>query len=40
MILLILIIPVIGTMIYFLVNGAAGSSAPRDGVDNVTGGRY
>jgi hypothetical protein len=40
-ILLVLIIPVVGTIIYFLVNGAAGPSAPRDGdLDHVTGRRY
>ena len=38
-ILVILILPVVGTIIYFLVNGAAGPGAPRD-MDNVTGRRY
>ena len=37
--LLVLILPVVGTVIYFMVNGAAGSSAPRDGMD-VTGRHY
>lgn len=37
--LLVLILPVVGTIIYFMVNGAAGSSAPRDGMD-VTGRHY
>jgi hypothetical protein len=40
-ILLVLIIPVIGTIIYFLVNGAPGAGAPRDAdLDHVTGRRY
>ena len=38
-ILIVLIIPVIGTFIYFLVNGAAGG--PRDAdVDHATGRRF
>ena len=37
-ILLVLIIPVVGTIIYFMVNGAAG---PRNAdLDRVTGRRY
>ena len=39
-ILVVLILPVVGTIIYFLVNGASGQSAPRDGVDHVGGRRY
>ena len=40
-ILLVLIIPVIGTIIYFLVNGAPGGGAPRDAdLDHATGRRY
>ena len=38
-ILLVLILPVLGTIIYFLVNGAGGSGAPRD-LDHVTGRRF
>ena len=40
-ILLVLIIPVIGTIIYFLVNGAEGSRAVRDAdPDQLSGPRY
>jgi hypothetical protein len=40
-VLVILILPVVGSITYFLVNGAAGSGAPRDAdVDHVTGRRY
>ena len=40
-ILLILILPILGTIIYFLVNGAGGPVAPRDAdLDHVTGRRY
>jgi hypothetical protein len=38
-ILLVIILPVLGSIVYFLVNGAAGPSAPRD-LDHVTGRRY
>jgi type VI protein secretion system component VasK len=37
-ILLVLIIPVVGTVIYFLVNGAPGGARPVD-VDHTTGRR-
>jgi hypothetical protein len=40
-ILLVIILPVIGSLTYFLVNGAPGGSAPRDtDLDHVTGRRY
>ncbi len=40
-ILIVLILPVVGTVIYFLVNGAPGAGAPRDtDLDHVTGRRY
>jgi hypothetical protein len=40
-ILLIIILPILGTIIYFLVNGAGGPVAPRDAdMDHVTGRRY
>lgn len=35
----VLIFPVVGSVIYFLVNGAGGPAAPRD-LDHVTGRRY
>jgi hypothetical protein len=38
-ILLVLILPVVGTVVYFVVNGAGGPAAPRD-LDHVTGRRY
>lgn len=38
-ILLVLIIPVIGSLIYFMVNGAPGTSRDVD-VDHVTGRRF
>jgi hypothetical protein len=38
-ILAVLIFPVLGSLAYFLVNGAAGPVAPRD-IDHVTGRRY
>jgi hypothetical protein len=40
-VLLVLILPVLGSITYFLVNGAAGPSAPRDAdLDHVTGRRF
>jgi type VI protein secretion system component VasK len=40
-VLLVLILPVLGSITYFLVNGAAGGGAPRDtDLDHVTGRRY
>ncbi len=40
-ILLILILPILGTIIYFLVNGAGGGGAPRTAeIDRMTGERY
>lgn len=40
-ILIVLIFPVLGSIIYFLVNGAGGPAAPRDAdLDHVTGRRY
>ncbi len=38
-VLLILILPALGSIIYFLVNGAPSSGAPRD-LDHATGRRY
>ena len=38
-VLLVLILPVVGSIAYFLVNGAASPGAPRD-LDHVTGRRY
>jgi hypothetical protein len=35
----VLIFPVVGSIIYFLVNGAGGPAAPRD-LDHVTGRRF
>jgi hypothetical protein len=35
----VIIFPVLGTIAYFLVNGAGGPVAPRD-VDHVTGRRF
>jgi hypothetical protein len=40
-ILIVLIFPILGSIIYFLVNGAGGPVAPRDAdLDHVTGRRY
>jgi hypothetical protein len=40
-ILLIIILPILGTIIYFLVNGAGGPVAPRSAeMDRMTGERY
>jgi hypothetical protein len=40
-ILIVLIFPILGTIVYFLVNGAGGPVAPRDAdLDHVTGRRY
>jgi hypothetical protein len=40
-ILLVIILPVIGSITYFLVNGAPSAGAPRDvDMDHVTGRRY
>ena len=40
-ILLVLIIPLIGTIVYFLVNGTEGSKAVRDAdLDQLSGPRY
>jgi hypothetical protein len=40
-VLLVLILPVIGSITYFVVNGAGGPAAPRDAdLDHVTGRRY
>jgi hypothetical protein len=40
-ILIVLIFPIVGTIIYFLVNGVGGPAAPRDAdLDHVTGRRY
>lgn len=40
-ILLIIILPILGTIIYFLVNGAGGPAAPRTAeMDRMTGERY
>ena len=40
-ILLIIIIPIVGTIVYFLVNGVGGGGAPRDAeIDRMTGERY
>jgi hypothetical protein len=40
-ILIVLIFPIVGTIIYFLVNGVGGPVAPRDAdLDHVTGRRY
>jgi uncharacterized membrane protein YoaK (UPF0700 family) len=40
-VLVIIILPVLGSLTYFLVNGAPGSGAPRDtDLDHVTGRRY
>jgi uncharacterized membrane protein len=40
-ILLIIILPILGTIIYFLVNGAGGPAAPRSAeMDRMTGERY
>jgi hypothetical protein len=37
----VLVFPVLGTIAYFLVNGAGGPVAPRDAdLDHVTGRRY
>ena len=39
-VLVVLILPILGTIIYFLVNGAGGSSAPREpDVTRMAGGR-
>jgi hypothetical protein len=35
----VLVFPVVGSVVYFLVNGAGGPAAPRD-LDHVTGRRY
>ena len=40
-ILLVIMLPVLGSITYFLVNGVASPGAPRDtDVDHVTGRRY
>ena len=40
-ILIVIILPVIGSITYFLVNGVASPGAPRDAdLDHVTGRRY
>jgi hypothetical protein len=40
-ILLVIILPVVGSITYFLVNGVASPGAPRDAdLDHVTGRRY
>ncbi len=40
-VLIVLIFPLLGTIVYFLVNGAPGAGAPRDAdLDHVTGRRY
>jgi hypothetical protein len=35
----VLVFPVVGSIVYFLVNGAGGPAAPRD-IDHVTGRRF
>jgi ABC-type phosphate transport system permease subunit len=40
-ILLVIILPIVGSITYFLVNGVASPSAPRDAdLDHVTGRRF
>jgi hypothetical protein len=40
-VLTIIILPVVGTVVYFLVNGAAGPSAPRDAdLERLSSRRY
>ena len=40
-ILLVIILPILGSITYFLVNGVASPGAPRDAdLDHVTGRRY
>ena len=40
-VLLVLVLPVVGSIAYFMVNGAGGPSAPRDAdLNHVTGRRY